>query len=190
MSRLSPDPPQTLYYRIAGWFFRRKFGAVLDPLTPLGHHPGVLRAYSRFEQASARWNRLDPKLKDLADMAVVVKIGCPWCLDFGYWIMHTHGIPRAIIEAVPRWRESDLFTPLERLVLEYAEAMTATPPTVDDGLVAKLREHLDDGQIVELSMIVCLEQVRSRFAAAMGVPAQGFKDRCDWSASSAPHRSA
>jgi hypothetical protein len=31
---------------------------------------------------------------------------------------------------VPRWRDSDVFTPLERDVLEYAEAMTNTPATV------------------------------------------------------------
>ena len=108
-----------------------------------------------------------------------VKIGCPWCMDFGYWALHTHGIPREKIEAVPRWRDSELFDPLERLVMEYTEAMTKTPPTVDDELVKRLLDHLDEAQMVELTMIICLENVRSRFNSAVGLTSQGFKDRCE-----------
>jgi alkylhydroperoxidase family enzyme len=179
MARISLDPPRTLSYRIAEWYFRRKFGEVLDPVRAMGHNKRVMRAYGRLEQQAGRWQRLDPRLSDLADMATVAEIGCSWCMDFGYWVMHSHGISPEKIEAVPHWRESELFDPLERLVLEYAEAMTETPPTVDDNLVDKLRDHLDDAQLVELTMIVCLENVRSRFTSACGLAAQGFKDRCE-----------
>jgi hypothetical protein len=82
------------------------------------------------------------------------------------------------IEAVPQWRDSKLLSPLERLILEYAEAMTATPPIVDDELVKKLRVHLNEAQLVELTAIICLENVRSRFNSAVGLTRQGFKDRC------------
>jgi AhpD family alkylhydroperoxidase len=76
---------------------------------------------------AAKWNALDLKIRDLADMAAAAKIGCSWCLDFGYWMMHTHGIPREKIEAVPQWRSSKIFDPIERLVLEFA------PPTAFTG---------------------------------------------------------
>jgi len=145
----------------------------------MGHHKRVMRAYGRFEQGAGSWRRLDRSLADLADMATVARIGCPWCLDFGYWVMHTHGISHEKIEAVPTWRESGSFDPLERLAMEYAEAMTETPPAVDDGLVERLLQHLDEAQLVDLTMIICLENVRSRFNAALGLTAQGFKDRCE-----------
>jgi alkylhydroperoxidase family enzyme len=45
--------------------------------------------------------------------------------------------------------------------------------------VEALREHLDEPQLVELTAIVCLENVRSRFNAAVGLTRQGFKDRCE-----------
>jgi alkylhydroperoxidase family enzyme len=80
---------------------------------------------------------------------------------------------------VPQWRDSELFDPLERLVMQYAEAMTETPPTVDDELVKRLLDHLDEAQLIELTMIVCLENVRSRFNSAVGLTSQGFKDRCE-----------
>ncbi len=119
-------------------------------------------------------------------MATVARIGCPWCLDFGYWVMHTQGISHEKIDAVPTRRESALFDPLERLVLEYAERVTETPPSVDDELVHRLLEHLDEAQLVELTMVVCVQNVRSRFTSALGITPQGFKDRCEVSRPTRP----
>jgi alkylhydroperoxidase family enzyme len=62
--------------------------------------------------------------------------------------------------------------------MEYAEAMTETPPTVDDELVRRLRVHFDEAQLVELTMLICMDNLRSRFSSALGLPPQGFKDRC------------
>jgi alkylhydroperoxidase family enzyme len=56
---------------------------------------------------------VDQKIKDLAELAATAKIGCPWCMDFGYWVLRSHGIPHEKIEAVPQWRDSVLFDPLE-----------------------------------------------------------------------------
>jgi hypothetical protein len=47
------------------------------------------------------------------------------------------------------------------------------------GLVDRLLEQLDEAQLVELMMIICWENVRSRFDSAVGLTPQGFKDRCE-----------
>ncbi|MGE5276663.1 MAG: carboxymuconolactone decarboxylase family protein [Acidobacteriota bacterium] len=59
--------------------------------------------------------------------------------------------------------------------MEYAEAMTETPPAVDDELVQRLRAHVDEAQLVELTAIICLENVRSRFNSAIGLPPSGIQ---------------
>ena len=179
MARISLDPPRTSSYRIVEWFIRRRFGEALEPIRAIGHHAPVTRAYGELEWRTGKWQKLNVRIKDLAELAAAVKIGCPWCMDFGYWVLHGHGVAREKIEAVPQWRESKLFDPLERLVMEYAEAMTDTPPTVDDQLVKRLLEQLDEAQLVELTMIICLENLRSRFNSALGLTPQGFKDRCE-----------
>src|SRR5260221_5798666 len=97
--RISLNPPRTLPYRIGEWFLRRRFGAVLDPFRAQGHNMEVAQAFGKLEQNAAKWKKLDVKIRDLADMAAAVRIGCPWCMDFGYWILHTHGIPRTKIKA-------------------------------------------------------------------------------------------
>ncbi len=139
----------------------------------------VAQAFGALEQRAAKWKTLEVKIRDVAEMAAAAKIGCAWCMDFGYWMMHTHGIPPEKIEAVPHWRSSKLFDPVERLVMEYAEAMTETPPAVDDDLVNRLRGYFNEAQLIELTALICLDNLRSRFSSALGLSRQGFKERCD-----------
>ena len=180
MARISLDPPKTLSYRIGTQFTRRRYGVTPDPVAAMGHNMKVGRSYAFFELGVERWRALDRGLKDLAVMAAAASIGCAWCMDFGYWeSTMRHKVPAEKIRAVPHWRDSDVFTELERLVLEYAEAMTDTPPSVTDEMVARLTTHLSEAELVELTAIVAVENLRSRINSALGLTAQGFKDRCE-----------
>jgi AhpD family alkylhydroperoxidase len=170
--------PLGLLARTTAWYSRRRYGRVLEPLAAYAHHPGVLSSVTIFELGVQRWHRLSPTLQALATYVPATAIGCSWCVDFGYWVAHHRGVDPAKIRDAARWRESSVHTELERLVLEYAEAMTATPPAVTDGLVARLREHLDDAQLVELTELVAVENLRSRFNAALGLRSQGFSAEC------------
>ena len=78
------------------------------------------------------------------------------------------------IREVPTWRESALFSPVERDALEYAERMTITGEKVTDELFARLRGHFSEAQVVELTAVVALENFRSKFNPALGIEAQGF----------------
>jgi alkylhydroperoxidase family enzyme len=179
MARISLDPPRTLFYRFAEWYSRRTYGAILDPLPAMGHNQRVLSTDLRFEMSVARWKKLDPTLKALAVMASAVEIGCSWCVDFGYWETTNRGIDPRKMRDVPHWRDSDVYTDLERRVMAYAEAVTATPPAVTDEMVAELRRDLDDAALVELTMMVAVANVRSRFNSSLGLTSQGFKHRCE-----------
>ncbi len=183
MARISLDPPRTRLYRLAEWYARRTYGVMPDPLAAMGHNTRVLLTDARFETSLARWNRLDPTLKALAVMASAVDIGCSWCVDFGYWVTTSEGVDPVKMRDVPRWRDSDVYTELERQVMAYAEAVTATPPAVTDEMVAGLRRELDDAALVELTMMGAVENVRSRFNSSLGLTSQGFKDRCEIPAS-------
>ena len=180
MARISLDPPKTLGYRLGRWFSRRKYGVMLDPGAAIGHNMQVGRSYAIFETQAERWHTLDRGLTDLAVTAAAARIRCAWCMDFGFWAATVgHAVPAAKIEAVPAWRDSDLFSELELLVVAYAEAMTATPPEVTDEMVAQLGRHLSEAQLVELTAIIAVENLRSRINSALGLTAQGFTDRGD-----------
>lgn len=179
MPRISLTPPRTLLLRIGAWYSRRTYGKVLDPGQAYGHHARVLFSYVRLEQQAAKWNALDAGLKHLAVMASAARINCSWCMDFGYWEGHEKGMPAEKIERVPRWREArEVFTELELLVMEYAEAMTETEPTVTDELAAELIARLGEAAFVELTAMVALENWRSRVNSAFGLTSQGFSEAC------------
>jgi alkylhydroperoxidase family enzyme len=185
MARISLNPPKTLTYRLTARFARRKYGVVPDPVAAVAHNMPIARTYGLFELGVLRWKTLDHGLKDMAIMAAAANIGCSWCMDFGYWeSTMNHKVPAEKIRAVPHWRDSTVFTELESLVLEYAEAMTATPPEVTDELVERLGTHLSQAQLVELTAIVAVENLRSRINSALGLTAQGFVDRCEIPAAS------
>jgi hypothetical protein len=73
-----------------------------------------------------------------------------------------------------RWRESDLFTPLERDVMEYAEAMSQTPPTVIDELSTRLLEQLGAPGLVELTAFAAMANQMARTNVALVIEPQGF----------------
>lgn len=158
---------------------RRMFGQVPDNAYVLFHNRAVMTSIFGFERKVGGWKALDPHLKSYATMAAAGTIGCSWCLDFGYYLAHEDGLDLAKVREVPRWRESDAFTARERDVMEYAEAMTATPPTVTDELSERLRAALGEEALVELAAIVAVENQRSRLNAAAGLASQGYSDVCE-----------
>jgi AhpD family alkylhydroperoxidase len=63
-----------------------------------------------FGRKADRRNRLDPSLASLAAMAAAVTVGCGFCLDFGYFMVHNKGLDEAKAREVPRWRDSHAFS--------------------------------------------------------------------------------
>ena len=111
-------------------------------------------------------------------MAVAAQIGCSFCLDIGYFQALNQKLDPIKASQVPRWRESDVFTPLEQNVLEYAEAMTNTPPTVTDELSANLLKCLGPAAMVELTVFIAFSNLAARANITQGVESQGFSSGC------------
>jgi len=52
--------------------------------------------------------------------------------------------------------------------------MTRASVDVSDAVFEELRRHFDDGQIVEMTAVIALENLRARFNRALQIPADGF----------------
>ena len=177
--RIPKAPITGLYGKLMSAYSRRVYGQIPDGAYVYFHNKAVLKSVMSFEGKVKKWDRLDPTLKSYAQLASAGVIGCSWCLDFGYFMAHNDGLDVAKVREVPRWRESDVFTDLERDVLEYAEAMSTTPLTVTDWMVEKLIDQLGEPAVVELTQMVALENMRSRFNSAAGLQSQGHSDVCE-----------
>lgn len=179
MARLQPaeprglDPARRLAYRTT----ERMYGRPLEPTRILAHHRPLLFGVGAIAVASERFSHAVPeRLKNLAMLRASQLIGCEWCLDFGSWLAQRAGTPEEQLRESATWRGSDRFDPVERLVLEYSEAMTRTPVDVPDELFARLREHFDERQLVELTMAIALENLYSRTNWALGIEGEGFSE--------------
>lgn len=173
-----------LRVRLVYFFTRRNFTRLtgrtpqraIEPLEIYAHVPGLLRGYGKLEQATARLRRLDWRLQVLAELKAITLTHCEFCIDLSSQIARRSGLSDQQLLALPHYRDSDLFTDLDKLVMDYAVGMTRTPAQVPDALFAKLREHLDEGQLVELTHHIALENLRTRFNVAFGVGAAGFSE--------------
>ena len=168
-----------LYGYVVKRFSRRMVGEVPEPAEVMWHNRKVLVDASRLGRRAQKWDQLDPDLKSFAPMAVAAQVGCSWCLDFGYFHAHNEGLDERKASEVPRWRESPVFTPLERDVMEYAEAMSETPPQVTDELAARLLDQLGPAAMVELTAWVGFANFSTRSNTALGIESQGFSEACE-----------
>ena len=66
----------------------------------------------------------------------------------------------------------------DRDVMEYAEAMSQTPPQVTDELVARLLEQLGPAALLELTAVVGFANLTARSNVALGIESQGFSRAC------------
>jgi alkylhydroperoxidase family enzyme len=153
-------------------------GVVPDPAGVLAHNPKVAQGSLALGGMVSGWDAVDESLKSFAHMAVAAQVGCSWCLDFGYFQAQNENLDLAKASQVPRWRESEVFTPLERDVMGYAEAMTHTPPTVTDELSARLLERLGPAAMVELTTVIAFANFSTRNNVALGIESEGYSAAC------------
>ena len=157
---------------------RRMFGELPQGLEVMWHNRAVLRSSLSMVRRTAKWHACDEDLKSYAHMAVASLIGCSFCLDLGYFEAHNKGLDETKAREVPRWRESQVFTALERDVLEYAEAMSQTPPTVTDELSARLLAQLGAPAMVELTAWIAMANQMARGNVALGIESEGLSASC------------
>jgi 4-carboxymuconolactone decarboxylase len=186
MARISRVPARDagLRARLVYFVTRRNFvrltgrepERMIEPLEICAHVPGLLRGYGRLEQATAKLRRVDWRLQVLAGLKVTTLTQCEFCIDLASQVARRSGLSEEQLLALPQYRDSELFTDLEKLVMDYAVGMTRTPVDVPDALFGALRKHFDEAQLVELTHHIALENMRGRVNMAFGVGAAGFSE--------------
>lgn len=162
--------------------FVRAFGSARrhrsDLVGWLGRRPQVLVGTGVYESALLFSNALDPKLKELAELKTAGLVGCEFCLDIGSALARSSGVTEAQMRDLPVFADSAAYDDLEKLVLAFAAAMTATPTVADD--LARIRDelaqHLSKKQITELAATIAWENQRARLNQGLGVRPTGMSD--------------
>jgi 4-carboxymuconolactone decarboxylase len=186
MSRI-PDIPasqQGPLMKLTRRFARRKVAqltgreteTMLAPLEAYARVPRLLLGIGMLEDATARLHRVPERLKVLAELKAATLSHCEYCIDIGSRIAQLAGVSEAQLLALPHYRDSDLFDELEKLVLDYAVGVSSTPVDVPNELFERLQAHFDEAQLVELTNVIALENMRGRFNLALGIGSAGFTE--------------
>jgi AhpD family alkylhydroperoxidase len=162
--------------RKTGQLTGRETERMIGPLEAYAHLPRLLLGYGMFESATAGLDRVPERLKVLAELKAATMTSCEYCIDIGSQIGRRAGLSDEQLLALPRYHESDRFDELEKLVLDYAVGMSSTPVAVPEELFAELRRRFDEAQLVELTNVIALENMRGRFNLALGFGSAGFTD--------------
>ncbi|WP_433727527.1 carboxymuconolactone decarboxylase family protein [Nocardia sp. CA-129566] len=144
-----------------GWLIRR---------------PQILFGTVGYETAMLFSNQLDPRLKELAELKTAGLVNCEFCLDIGSALAQSSGLTEQKLVDLPRYRTSDAYTDLEKLVISFAEAMTATPAVGIDDLRTQLLTQLSKAQFAELAATIAWENQRARHNQGLGVRPTGMAE--------------
>src|SRR6201997_4603754 len=170
--------------RIAYYFMKRQFKrltgrdneSMLGPIRVYAHIPKLLAGYGKLEQAVAKVHLLDLRHRALAELKAATSTRCEYCIDLGSRISRDWGLTDEELLALPNYRAAACFSDVDKLVLDYASAMSRTPVEVSDQLFDALREHFDVPQMVELTHIIALENLRARFNLALDIGSAGLSE--------------
>ena len=170
--------------RIIFFFTRRNMSRIagtapermLEPLELYAHVPELLKAYGRLEQATSKLDAIDERHVALAAIKTATLVTCEYCIDLGSQIFRQLGLSDEELLALPTYASSPLFDETDRLVMDYAVGMTSTPAEVSDELFEKLSERFSPTQIVELTHVIALENMRGRFGIGLDLGSAGFSE--------------
>src|SRR5215469_14969251 len=150
-------------------------GSGIEPIEIWAYQPKMMSGMGKFQQAVRKGRTVDERLKNLVELKGAQMIGCEFCVDLGSQICRNSGFSDDELLALPRYRDSDLFSEREKAALDYTVAVMRTPVEVTDELFVRMKEHFTDKQLVELTALLTLVNL-DRFNAAFGIGSAGFSE--------------
>ena len=174
--RIQGAPARGPLRKVAYGMARKRLGRVPEPFAVTAHHTKLFGAMSGFEMALEHSKTVPARYKALGELRAAMIVGCEFCVDIGSMIARQSGLTDDELRDLVDWESSELLDEKDKLVLAYADAISATPADVSDELFEQLRQHFDDEQLVELTAAIAWENWRARFNWAFGLGKEGYSE--------------
>jgi AhpD family alkylhydroperoxidase len=143
-------------------------GDQLDVIKALSLRPELATAVGAMNSAVFA-SALDWRLHELVRMRIAVINGCTVCLSWRTPEAVAAGVTEELLLGVASWRDGTGYTDAERVALEFTELFCGESLAIDDDLMARLAEHFDPGEIVELSLVIGKYLSQGRFMQVLGL---------------------
>jgi alkylhydroperoxidase family enzyme len=137
-----------------------------DWWTVFANSPDVMEHACRgFALYASPDRKVGPEFRELGQTRAGWLVGSQFVFSQHCKSCRALGYSEEKIEALKAWQVSDLFSPLERALLAYTDALVLGFGRVDDAVFDAMKEHLNDEAILEftyITMMYCMHAVISR----------------------------
>lgn len=178
MPRLQPLPPETTPELKEHFdFFLGTLGFTPNSVLTMQRKPGLVKAFAQLNAAVMDpAGEVDLGFRRLIGHVVSKVSGCLYCQAHTLLGASNFGVSEAKLADIWSWSTSPLYTPRERLALDFALAAASQPNAVTDEQFARLREHWGEGEIVEILGVVAMFAFLNRWNDTMATPLEPVPD--------------
>jgi len=121
--------------------------------------------------------KLDPKLRELGQTRAGYARGSQFVFSQHCKASRSVGLTDEQVEAIPSWSVATCFSPAERAVLAYTDALVLEDGRVPDAVFTVLRAHLSEEEILELTYITCMYEMHATMCRALRLEFDDVDDR-------------
>lgn len=157
MARITPAPPEQ---------YEPLFGEDAPMVMQIySHRPELAKGFGEFVPKVLFENTLSPRLVELVRLRIAFHNQCRSCMALRYEPGKEAGVDEDLVCSLEKPEEADDLTEAERAALAYADLMANNHLAINDATYDGLREHFDEGQIVELGLVCAMCIGTGRLAA-------------------------
>ncbi len=150
-------------------FFKGPLGVIPNSVRTMARRPRIARAFTELNIAVMTCDgAVTPEFKRLIGYVTSYVSGCRYCQAHTILGSERFGSTEERLQDVWNFADSPHFSEAEKAALAFAHAAAQVPNGVTDEIAAALREHWDDGDIVEIMAVIALFGYLNRWNDSMG----------------------
>jgi uncharacterized peroxidase-related enzyme len=142
-------------------------GKVPNIFAAMAHRPAVLNAFLPLYAAIVNQGTVEAKYKELAYLRASMINGCEYCTRAHIASSKRAGVSAEQVAALPFFERSPLFDEKEKATILYADRVTRGAAGIRAPELLELKKYFDEGQIVELTLVICVANFTNRFNDAL-----------------------
>lgn len=160
----------------------KKTGKKMDPARILAWYPkaalssGILESLVAHEEEG-----LNKRILQLIRMQVSILVNCTFCIDMNGNELEKQNITSEEVEALQGVRNAEeviSLTPQERIAIQYAKELTATPLEENEKTIDLMKQHFNERQFVIIVSTIAQVNYWARLIKGFGIPPAGFREDC------------
>jgi uncharacterized peroxidase-related enzyme len=150
-------------------FFNETLGFCPNSVLTMQRRPDIATAFIQLNKAvMANHGRVTSALKRLIGYVSSSKAGCQYCQAHTILAAERYGADSEQLAHICQYSTHPAFSPAERAALDFAVAASTVPNAVDNTIIENLRQHWDEGEIVEILGVISLFGYLNRWNDSMG----------------------